>query len=189
MSIRMNDALRSRLQDEVIRLVHLPDIGRKEMDAYNIAAPLVRICVQAKYPPKDMLVCEKYGVATIDDCIHLQLTQGGVQAFKFVAGTGPLVVKKTYQGQIYLADQVTTLAVLDWIAVHEEHDEKLRALRNDYYALIKGARTLEEIVEIWPEIVTVERYARSYALTVLSQDVINRIKADVARRSEQAEET
>lgn len=93
------------------------------------------------------------------------------------------MVKKTYQGKIYLSDDATTTAVLDWVAAHEEHDKRLRANRNDYYALIKSAKTLEEVLEIWPEVAGVELYARSNALTILSADVVARIRADVARRA------
>lgn len=183
MSVRMNDALRQRLTSEVAKLIHLPELGRQELDAYNIVSPLVRGCVYKKYPKKDMEVCAKYGVAKVDDCIDLQLTEGGVDRFHFTTETGPLVVKRTYHGQVYAADEQTTAAFHNWKKIRENHEIKLKALRADYLALIKGARTLEEIVEIWPEAASVMMYARSQALTVLSQDVINRIKTDVARRS------
>ena len=183
MTIRMNEALRERLNKEVTQLVHLPELGRAEMEAYNNAAPLVREAVEKKYPQKDMKICAKYEAASVDDCIKLQLTAGGVQEFRFIEKTGPLVVKKTYSGQVYLADDPTTTAVLDWVEAHETHDKQLRALRNDYHALIQSAKTLEEVLEIWPEVAGVELYARSNALTILSADVIARIRADVATRA------
>jgi hypothetical protein len=87
-------------------------------------------------------------VAMGNNRISMQLTSGGVQVFNFIVGTGPLVVKKTYSGVVYAADDAATDAVLSWIIARDEHAEKLKAIHNDYQALIKGARTLEEVIEI-----------------------------------------
>lgn len=182
MTIRMNDALRERLNKLVETTVTFPDLDSAIDQLYRDAAPLVWKAVEAKYPQKDMKICAKYEAASVDDCIDLQLTAGGVNRFHFRKGTGPLVVKKTYHNQVYLADEDTTNAVLAWLDAVDKRNENVKAVQNDYRALIKSARTLEEIIEIWPQAEEVSQYARSQALTVLSEDVIARIKADAAKR-------
>jgi hypothetical protein len=184
MTVRMNDALRQRLGTLVDQTIGLPELDVKLQQAYAAAEPLVRGAVEVKYPVKDMRVCAKYEAAGPDDCIKLSLAAGGVQQFDFAKGTGPLVAKKTYQGQVYLADQATTNAVLNWITARDEQMRRTKMVRADYHALIRGARTLEEIIEIWPAADTVSEFARSRALTVLSEDVVARIRADVARRTD-----
>ena len=182
MTIRLNEALRGRLNTLVNELVYLPALRDRVEDAYITVEPLVRGAVEAKFPQRDMKVLAKYEAAQIDDCIDLQLTAGDVKRFIFKDKTGPLVAKKTYHGQVYLADATVTDAFLEWWNAKSANDEKTKALQNDYRALIQGAKTLEEIIEIWPEAEQISQYARSQALTVLSQDVIARIRADVARR-------
>ena len=129
-----------------------------------------------------MKILAKYETANVDDCIKLQLTAGGVVQFDFIKDTGPLVAKKTYLGAIYLANEECTKAVQFWLEAKEKLRETAEATRNDYRALVRSARTLEEIVEVWPQAEEVAQYARSQALTVLSQEVIARIKADADAR-------
>ncbi len=180
--VRLNDGLRKRLYELVTTTVKCPAEAARLDQTYSKAAPLVRAIVEAKYPPKDMKICAKYEAASVDDCIKLQLFAGGVDKFDFSNGSGPLVAKKTYQGQIYLADEPTTEAFHDWRAARDAFDTALRKKSSDYNTLVKEARTLEEITEIWPEADAVREYARSRALSVLTDEMVARIKADVAER-------
>jgi hypothetical protein len=180
--VRLNDGLRSRLYALVTSTVKCPVEEARLNAAYAVAEPLVRAAVQTKYPPRDMRVCEKYEAASIDDCIKLQLSAGGVDTFNFAKGTGPLVVKKTHQGQIYLADEATTSAFHTWKTTRFAFDEAIKKKAGDYNTLVREARTLEEVTEIWPEADAVREYARSRALSVLSDEMVARIKADVEAR-------
>lgn len=180
--IRLNDGLRRRLYDLVRTTVKVPAEAAKLDRAYAEAEPLVREAVHGAYPPDDMEICAKYEAAQIDDCVKLQLTSGGVDLFKFAPGTGPLVVKKTHQGMIYLADAITTDAFHNWKQANEAFETALRRKMDDYGALVREARTLDEVCEIWPEAEVVREYARSRALSILSDEMIARIRADVAAR-------
>jgi hypothetical protein len=187
MSIRMNDALRDRLTKMVYERVTFPNLESAERAAYEAAEPLVRAAVEAKYPVRDMEVMARYGAASVDDCIKIQLTAGGVEQFAFDTGTGPLVAQKTYYGAIYLADAATTEAVLSWVEARDAWQTAKNAAYKDYRALIANARTLEEVAEVWPEAAEVGRLARSQALTVLSQETVARIREDVRRRTREEE--
>lgn len=156
-------------------------------DAYRKAAPLVRKTVESEYPPKDMKVLAKYESAEQDDCIKLRMAHGAVQdvMFDFDDKTGPMVVKKTYSGKMFLADEPTTVAVLAWKSAKETCDKTLRQKKDDYRTLIEAARTLEEVEVLWPEASQIRTAfsKNQVALLALTPTVIQRIKMDVAERA------
>ena len=156
-------------------------------DAYRKAAPLVRKVVESEYPPRDMKVLTKYEAAEQDDCIKLRMAHGAVQdvMFNFDEGTGPVVVKKTYHGKFFLADEATTDAVAAWKTAIEKRDKTLQQKRSDYGTLINAARTLEEVETLWPEASQIrEAFNKNQvALLALTPTVIQRIKMDVAERT------
>lgn len=156
-------------------------------DAYRKAAPLVRKVVETEYPPRDMKVLTKYEAAEQDDCIKLRMAHGAVQdvVFNFDEGTGPVVVKKTYHGKFFLADEPTTDAVAAWRTAVEQRDKTLAQKKADYATLINAARTLEEVETLWPEASQIrEAFNKNQvALLALTPTVIQRIKMDVAERT------
>lgn len=177
------DALK-KLRDTVVRCVTEENAVQA---AYRKAAPLVRKAVEGEYPVKDMRVLLRYEAAAKDDCIKLRMAYGAVQdvMFNFEDGTGPLVVKKTYSGKFFLADEATTEAVLGWRTAVETRDKTLREKKSDYATLINAARTLEEVEVLWPEASQIrEVFAKNQvALLALTPTVIQRIKLDVAERA------
>lgn len=156
-------------------------------EAYRKAAPLVRKAVESDYLPKDMKILAKYDSAERDDCIKLRMAHGAAQdvLFNFDEGTGPMVVKKTYSGKMFLADSPTTDAVLAWKSARETRDKTLQQKRSDYNTLINAARTLEEVEVLWPEASQIrEAFNKNQvALMALTPTVIQRIKMDVAERT------
>lgn len=181
MKLLLNKQLRFRLEGLAAEIVACPDAEKAERAAYQQAAAHVRRVAQAKFPPKDMRVLRKYKKAHIDDCIKLKLASGGVEMFRFDKGMGPLTADPTHAGTIYEADGATTAVVADWVAATGAlQDAKKRKLA-DYQALIRAARTLEDVTAIWPEAEQV-RPPRSTALVALSEEAVDRIRADVATR-------
>lgn len=156
-------------------------------EAYRKAAPLVRGVVESEYPPRDMKVLAKYESAERDDCIKLRMAHGAAQdvMFNFDDNTGPMVVKKTYSGKMFLADESTTEAVLAWKSAKEAAEKSLRQKRSDYDTLINAARTLEEVEVLWPEASQIRSAfsKNQVALLALTPTVIQRIKMDVAERA------
>jgi len=151
--------------------------------AYAKAAPLVRKIVEAKYPPKDMKLLAKYEVAKIDRCIRLNLTAGGVTQFTFRADAAAPLRPTGYDcgRHIYQADEDATAAVLA-CATAEEAFKKAKATKlSDYAALITYSTTLEQIESVWPAATALRaRFNRSVPV-ILSDDVVARIRADVAK--------
>lgn len=181
--LRLRSDHRQMLKEFARKVAKCPAEEQALEAAYNKAAPLVRKVVEAKYPLKDMRICKKYDVAEIDDCIKLQLAAGGIEMFNFARDTGPLVARSTSHGAIYAADDACTAAVADWITARDALKAAQKAKNTDYDALIFNARTLEDVTEVWPEADSLRPKMGSYALTVLSADAVERIKADVAMRA------
>lgn len=151
-------------------------------ETYKAAAPLVRAVVEAKYPPKDMKLLAKYEAAEADPCIRLNLTAGGVTQFMFRDDdAGPM--RPNSGGcwrHIYQADAATTAAVQAYAAAVEAFNKAIKAKRDDYYALIRHSAKLEEIEGIWPAAGGLRATLNRSVPVVLSDDVVARIRADVA---------
>jgi hypothetical protein len=172
------------LRDTVVRCLTEESAVKS---AYRKAAPLVRRVVETEYPVKDMKVLLRYEAAERDDCIKLRMAHGAVQdvMFNFDDKNGPLVVRKTYSGKFFLADDATTEAVLSWRTAKEARDKTLSQKKRDYATLIEAARTLEEVEVLWPEAKQIrEAFAKNQvALMALTPTVVQRIKQDVAERA------
>lgn len=176
---------RQKLNQLASRLVVTPEEDKAIKVAYRKAAPLVRAAVEARYPHKDMLICKKYSAASIDDCIKVTHENGLVTQFIYHKGKGPLAVKTTQQGVIYQADAETFGAVEDWIKAQEVRAKARDQKMSDYRALVNHSRTYEQVLSVWPEAEAVRTEMGATALIVLSDDVVDRIKADVASRKGQ----
>jgi hypothetical protein len=180
--LRLNDTSRRMLRALASDTVSCPEEEAALAAAYAAAEPLVRKMVKEKYPPRDMEVLHKYGAAEQDDCIKMQLHAGGVTQFNFTKDTGPLVVERTTSGAIYLASPDVTDAVLAWEAATAALKKAKTDKLNDYYALVNSVSTMEDVEEIWPDAASVRPRLGSHALTLLSQETIARLKADIASR-------
>lgn len=177
----MREWMRDKLRAHITGAIK-PAKEQKALDvAYKALAPLVMKIVTTKYPPKDMKICERYGVAAIDDCVMLQLTAGGVDRFTFSAGEGPLVAQdRGCRNRIYLADEETTQAFNAWSKSRDALREEVRKRYDAYAALIKAANTVEDVIAIWPEAATI---LPPEALPVaLGPKEIELLKADQAER-------
>lgn len=178
----MREWMRDKLRARASELVN-PVAEKKALDAaYKTLAPMVMKVVTAKYPLKDMKICEKYGVAKIDDCITLQLTAGGVDRFEFIHATGPLVAcANSCRNRIYLADDDTTAAFAKWVMARDVLRVETKKRLDAYYALIRACNTAEDLLELWPEAASIIPID---ALPVaLGPDEIKLLKADQAERS------
>jgi hypothetical protein len=188
MSIRMNDAHRSFLFSLAGQNVKCPAEEKAEAAAYDKASPLVRKIVEEKFPPKDMRLLVKYDCAAPDSCIKLQLTAGGITQFNFRDVKDAPLLPNGYEcrSRIFASDATVSAAV----GAHELACGALKKARakimDDYRALIWSTPTLEQIEAVWPEAKALRERLNKTLPVRLSQDVINRIRADVATRAKAA---
>jgi hypothetical protein len=178
MKTRLNTHARHCLMDLARSLIRCPDTDKREAEAFDIAAVLVRNEVENVFPPKDMKILEKYGQAGIDDCIRITGQGINMTLFRFKDGTGPLSIScKTF-----LVSDETAAAVIRWENALKDHQEAIKAKVEDYRALVNSSRYFEDVTDIWPEAESVRDEIGTNALTVISPDLIKRIKADVGTR-------
>lgn len=173
---RMREMLISHIQGVVSPKKELASLEA----AYAKAAPLVMADVHKKYPPNDMKICRKYDATFVDDCIKLSFPDTSVHMFNFAEDTGPLVTKRTYNNQIYLASDRTAKAVEVWISAKECFDKAQKDRVAAYKALVHGAGYLDDVVEVWPEARTI---IPLNALPIaLGPEQIAIVKADLKER-------
>ena len=182
-TLRLNMSHRDWLSNLARDTTSCPAEAAAVDDTYKVAAPLVRATVEAKYPPEDMQLLAKYDAAEADPCIRLNLTAGGVTQFTFSDDdAGPM--RPNSGGcwrRIYQADEATTAAVLAYAVAVEAFNRAIKAKRDDYYALIRHSTKLEEIEGIWPAASGLRATLNRSVPVVLSDDVVARIRADVAK--------
>lgn len=184
MKIKLNDNTRSRLRSMVRELVTAPFEADLITFAYARAVPLVQAAIKERYPQKDMKVLEKYQMARKDVCVRVNFTAGGVNEFNFHENDSLLTPGREHyydcQNRIYNIDELTTEAVADWLKAVEDHKKTIDKKQSDYIALINCSVTLEEVEAIWPRASEVRQAINKTLPVLLSNDVIDRIKADVA---------
>lgn len=149
---RLLQWMRDRLSAHAEKVV-IPAAEKKTLDAaYAKAAPLVTATVAKKYPPSDMKVLRKYSAGSQHDSIKLQFPSGVVTEFKFEKDEGPYTARASYDDRIFLADAPTTAAVEKWEAARDAYVTERKKRMTAYRALIDGASTVEDIVDVWPEV-------------------------------------
>jgi hypothetical protein len=158
-----------------------------ERDAtYQAAAPLVAAAIERVYPVAHMEVLKRYGVTQERDTFNLVAPErpGDVTQFQFNEDDALLTPKTGNYAdgnRVYGVDDATLDAVLAWRRAHEAYTKTRSQLLTAYKAVINTARTLNQVVDVWPEAAQLEVPNRP--LVLLSDETLALIRADVAERS------
>ena len=181
----LNKTHRETLENLANRLVH-ETADKSAVDAaYNACADMVSKLVKAKYPEADMAVLQKYDVGRKDSCIYLSAGYGGMERFSFRSSDERI----PHVPDRYCNNRTPYLLTDEQVALYDafkkadvEFQQAIRSRLADYRALIANARTFEELVEIWPAADQLREKicGTSRAVSVMSDDVLARIKADAA---------
>lgn len=174
---------RSLLYALVAQIVDCPAEIKAEQRAYDRAMPAARKIVEAVYAPKDMEVFLKYDRASKDNCIRVQLGDGDVKQFTFRADDAPYVPKgANCRDRMYLADERPGALIEAWVTAAKDLEVATEKKRAEYNAFVENAATFEQVVDIWPEAMQLSDRIRINLPAAVSPDMIERIKADSARR-------
>lgn len=176
--VRLNESAKEQLRRLARELVRVPAEEAVRDAAYGVAEALVRATVERALPPADMAVLKRYDACRVDDCVRVTLLVGGMTVFRFTKGTGPLSINC----RTFLADAATTDVVTAHALAQSAYRDALDKKLSDYYALINGARNLEDVTEVWPEAEAVRSSLGARAMTILSSDALERIRRDVSER-------
>lgn len=180
--LRLTQAMRARLRGLAHKVVSCPSEKAALVGAYKVAAIAVRKTVEKALPPADMKVLRKYDQAAVDDYIRLNLAAGGMVAFQYDEGTGPVSISC----RVFLADEATTSAFNGWKVADDAWRKALRTKLSDYESLIDGATYYQDVVEVWPEAEQLRTEFGGGSLIAFSPDVVARIRADVRTRAKAA---
>lgn len=185
---RLNSADRDLLLAFAQKHITCPHEQEAYEAAYTAARVVVLAAVHAKFPVKDMKVLERYGASHHDSCVRFGGAYDTDATFYFKRDDAKIPLVPRYSGcstRAYdwsdEARKVTATYQLAAQALKKARDAKV----NDYRRLILGARSFNEIVSVWPAAETLRSKiipdtVEQRALAVLSQDVIEKIKADNA---------
>ena len=123
----------------------------EENAAREDAEARVRALVEAKFPPQDMRVLQKYDVAREDYCIRLVNEVGGVFKFDFRRDVSVPLVPDCYcssRGFVADADLVSLCGRIDVLEEHRQRE--VREIVSVYRDVVMAARTAEDVKEAWP---------------------------------------
>lgn len=188
MTTRLNYRIRNALNKLVREVVTSPETEAAAEAAYETARPLVVDVLTSRWPAVDMECLKRYGFARrSNEGYYLDLTSDvGFTQFKFKCddSEAPYVPDNSEptgcSGEVYAA-------VRAWRDANDIHRTALEALQNNYFALINGATTLEEVEAVWPGADAVRRTVRGVpAVQGVGEEIIRRVMEDVRKRAEAA---
>jgi len=177
---RMNRSIREDLKVLARNLVTCPDEGKAEDAAYKKAVRGIRPAVEKRWPAKEMAILKKHECGREYAHVPIASADGGISEFIFKPDE-EIYRPGGYSRKMLPVTNAVYEAVEDWRKAVSAHEKALTKKLDDYTALIFSVKYFEDIVEIWPEAMRCSPSA--IQLPVVSDDVVNRVKADVALRS------
>lgn len=173
----MRDRLNQHVNDNVD-----PPAERKALDtAYRKIAPMITRLVAQKYKPTDMAILEKYGAASLDDCIRLTLPDSRVVEFEYRHGEGATTPNaRGCQSRMYLANEIIAAAFDAHATAKEAHEKETQKRITAYRTLIRSASTVEDLVEVWPEAAAL--LPATAVMAPLTEEQLALIRADTTER-------
>jgi hypothetical protein len=152
--------------------------------ARNEASSYVREVFEAKYPPKDMELLLKYGVAHRDTCVKGANSEGTVVGFEFSSEEeAPLVPNcgSCKSRVLPFTDHVCEL-VFEAARKNADYKKAVGTKLQAYRSLIWDARYFEDVLEVWPAVEALRDQigAPTTSLTRLSPQIAEFIRNDNA---------
>jgi hypothetical protein len=159
-----------------------------ELDAaYERAAQAVHDALVEKYPQKDMKVLQRYDAASADACIYVSSGYYNYDQFCFRDDDKRIPLRPGRAGgcnsrNAFMLEGDRLEAWEAYKDAQAAHDAEIKRRLSDFTALINGAKTFNEVADVWPaaEVMRESIVGSGTSLTVLSDDVVSRIKADPA---------
>lgn len=150
--------------------------------------------IRKRYPEEDMAILRRYDAAHIDRCVRFQFPSGRVDGFYFPyeeTALADLPYRRSCTTDAAYPVEAATEAALDgYQKTHAANDKEQQKRISVFDALIRAARTLEEVMEaidVPPEVQ--ERLGRkTTALVALSTDDLKRLRRDFSLTNANARE-
>jgi len=154
--------------------------------AYEAAAEAVAAAVEQRYPAKDMKVLARYDMARLDACIYISDGgYGSYDRFQFRKEDKRIPLRPGTSCRSMaplMLEGASAEAYRAYVAIEKEYNAAIKTRQDDFKALVYNTTNFNALAEIWPgvEKLRSEIVGSSASLSVLSNDVVERIKADPA---------
>lgn len=184
---RLNSGHREELESLAEQIIATPKETDNVNRLYALAYPGVMAAVEHRYPPKDMAVLKRYECAGPVRSIKVQSERSVATEFDIrKTDRQPIQPSQySYSSLIFIVDHdLLKLAEELSAALVAQKDARKRKLA-DYKGFISASRFFEDVVEIWPEAEQLRGAIcrQGSAVTVISPELIARLKADVKSRA------
>jgi hypothetical protein len=160
-------------------------------NAYEHAATAIHDVIVARFPQKDMRVLLRYEAAREDPCVYISSSGYNYDQFTFRNGDKRITLRpgrNCNHGNPYILEGEAQKAFDAFQNAENDRKLAIKARLDDFKALIFSANTFNEVAGVWPaaEAMRETIVGSGTALTVLSSDVVARIRADAAADMELA---
>jgi hypothetical protein len=142
--------------------------------------------IRKRYPEEDMVILRRYDATHIDRCVRFQFPSGRVDGFFFPREETALAdipyCRSCTSDAAYAVDAAIETAFDGYHKTHTANNKEQHNRLAVFDALIRAARTLEEVMEaIDVPTELLERLGRkTTALVALSSDSLKQLKQDFA---------
>lgn len=188
---RLSDSNRRELLDYAVTLVRETEERTAMNSAYNAAADVIVEAVERNFPTNDMMVLQRYSMAAKDYCIYISNGgHGDYHQFTFLEDDKRVPLRPTHRcrNQAVLLEDDEAKVLHEYSTIKSAFDEAVRQRAMDFKSLIYNCATFNQLVEIWPgaEKMRAKIVGSSTALSIMSDEVLARIKTDPALKGNQA---
>jgi len=155
-------------------------------NAYEHAAEAVHAEVVKRWPQKDMQVLAKYDAASRDACVFVAgNSEWDYEQFNFKDDDKRIPFRPSRSNCRRLPIQLegdAAQAFAAYLKARTAHEAAIEKRQEDFSALIWNTTNFNALAEIWPaaEALRGEIVGHSASLSVLSEEVVDRLKADPA---------
>lgn len=117
---------------------------------YKKALKAIIPLINKQYPPEEMKILKKYKIAGENSTIRIRFHNGHVTEFLFM-GKDAMILPPFFKTMLVVGPGRTTALLGEYeeasIAFEDERRRRIRA----YHELLRPAKYLEDITNIWPE--------------------------------------
>lgn len=153
---------------------------------YDAAAAAISAQMKAMYPPADMAVLNRYEQASRDACIFYSTGGSNYERFQFRDDDDRTPLRPNDRGcnwrTPFLLEDENSAILTAYRNAEAEINAEIKRRENAFKALIWGAKSFNEVVSVWPgaEALRENIVGTGTALAVLSAEVVDRIRSDLA---------
>lgn len=183
---RLSDSNRDTLKRFAKRQIEATQDRAALNDAYDGAADAVHAEVVKRWPQKDMVVLARYNAAAADPCVYIAgSSDWDYQQFTFREDDKRITIRPNRSGCSRTPIQLegdAAKAYAEYARLTNEDGEQVRIRLRDFCALIDNTTNFNALADVWPavEAMRSEIVGNSASLSVLSEEVVDRLRADPA---------